>query len=110
MSFGRPVAGVLLLALLVGCGESPPVRTSLSALAEAQKDFNGRHVVVSGTLRTFAEPRHYWIENESLDRVALEYADDLQPRVGQVIEVRGTFVYDPEQGRRIEVRELTAAP
>jgi hypothetical protein len=58
--------------LLVGCGASVPVKTTLSALSEIQKDFDGRQVIVSGTLRTFDTPRHYWIENDALDRVALE--------------------------------------
>ncbi len=56
--------------LLVGCGESAPVKTTLSALSQVQKDFDGRLVMVSGTLRTFNKPRHYWIESDALDRVA----------------------------------------
>jgi hypothetical protein len=74
----------------------------------AQKDFNGRQVLVSGALRTFATPRHYWIENDALDRVALEGAIDLQPLVGQTVKVRGMFHYDSKAGRRIEVDELVA--
>jgi hypothetical protein len=94
--------------LLVGCGASVPVKTTLSALSEVQKDFDGRQVIVSGTLRTFDTPRHYWIENDALDRVALEVTINLAPMVSQMVKVRGMFRYDTEAGRRIEVAEFVA--
>ena len=95
--------------LLVGCGASVPVKTTLSALTEVQKDFDGKQVIVSGILRTFDTPRHYWIENEALDRVALlEGTINLAPLVSQTVTVRGMFRYDSEAGRRIEVDELVA--
>ena len=94
--------------LLVGCDASAPVKTTLSALSEVQKDFDGRQVIVSGTLRTFDMPRHYWIENDALDRVALEGTINLAPLVNQTVTVRGLFRYDIEAGRRIEVDELVA--
>jgi hypothetical protein len=94
--------------LLLGCGASAPAKTTLSALSEVQKDFDGRQVMVSGTLRTFNMPRHYWIENDALDRVALEGTINLAPLVGQTVTVRGMFRYDTEAGRRIEVDELVA--
>ena len=99
----------VITLLLVGCGASVPVKTTLSALSEAQKDFDGRQVIVSGTLRTFDTPRHYWIENEALDRVALlEGTINLAPLVSQTVTVRGMFRYDSEAGRRIEVDEFVA--
>ena len=96
--------------LLSSCGDPPPVQTTLSALRASQLDFHGKQVVVRGTLRTFADPRHYWIENAALDRVALEAADDLLPFVGTPVEVSGRFVYDPDAGRRIEVETLRSLP
>lgn len=101
------ILSIVIVTLLSGCGETKPVETSLAALAESQVHFNGRLVRVSGTLRTFDEPRHYWIENEDLDRVALEGRDDLAARVGQDVEVVGTFKYSRNTGRKIEVRQLT---
>ena len=92
--------------LLVGCSESAPVKTTLSALSQVQKDFDGRLVMVSGTLRTFDKPRHYWIENDALDRVAVEGTINFAPLVSQTVTVRGMFRYDSEAGRRIEVDEL----
>lgn len=109
MGFRKSLVLVAVL-LLVGCGDSAPVTTSLSVLTNAQRDFDGQNVIVSGTLRTFDQPRHYWIENESFDRVALEGADDLTPWVGRTIEVRGTFLYDPAAGRRIEVELFVPSP
>ena len=97
-----------ILVFLVGCGVSAPVKTTLSALSEAQKDFDGRLVTVSGTLRTFVKPRHYWIENESLDRVALEGTLNFEMLVSQTVTVQGMFRYSIETGRRIEVDELFA--
>ena len=95
--------------LLEGCGASVPVKTTLSASSEVQKDFDGSRVIVSETLRTFDTPRHYWIENEALDRVALlEGTINLAPLVSQTVTVRGMFRYDSEAGRRIEVDELVA--
>ena len=106
----RVFFALVAAGLLFGCGDSEPTRTSLSALTAAQLDFNGRSVRVSGTLRTFDAPRHYWIENENLDRVALIGPDELAPLVGQTIEVSGLFVYDPNAGRRIEVEQISTAP
>lgn len=107
----RPVHGrlrraglLLVFAALVGCGGGPPpVATTLSALKAAQDDFDGRRVIVSGTLRSFDDPEHYWIENSALDRVALEADEPLQARVGEVLEVHGRFTYDRDEGRRIDV-------
>lgn len=97
------------LLVLAACGPAAPIKTTLAALSEAQRDFNGRRVEVSGVLRTFANPRHYWIENESLDRVALEGDHDFSSRVGQEVEVSGVFVFDRDRGRRIRVEDLEAA-
>lgn len=98
-----------MVLMLSGCDDSPR-ETTLSALSAAQKDFNGRRVMVSGTLRTFDTPRHYWIENESLDRVALEGVTNLVPKVGQSIRVQGTFHYDQDKGRRIKVEKILSSP
>ena len=98
----------VITLLLVGCGASVPVKTTLSALSEAQKDFDGRQVIVSGIFRSFDTPRHYWIENDVLDRVALEGTINLAPMVSHTVTVRGMFRYDSEAGRRIEVDEFVA--
>jgi hypothetical protein len=42
--------------------------------------------------------------------VALQNVDDLSLWVGRAIEVRGTFLYDLEAGRRIEVEDYKLSP
>ena len=59
------MSAFLVALSIVGCGDSAPVATDLSALSNAQKEFSGRRVIVSGTLRAFDAPLHYWIEGES---------------------------------------------
>lgn len=98
------------LGLLTACGAGKPTETSLSALAAASKDFSKRHVLVTGTLRTFNDPRHYWIEDDRLNRVAITPSEELLSMVGETISVRGTFYYDQDEGRRIKVKELTRLP
>jgi hypothetical protein len=94
-----------LLILLAACGDAP-TPTTLAVLSEVQQDFSGRHVRVSGTLRTFAAPRHYWIENDLRNRVAINTDQDLAPLAGKVIEVEGVFWYDRTSGRRINATAL----
>jgi hypothetical protein len=101
---------LIIVGMLAGCGDPDPVRTTLSALTVSQVAYDGREVVVSGTLRTFDDPRHYWIENAALDRVALKSTNDLEPLVGQTVEVSGAFLYDRNEGRRIEVTRLRTLP
>lgn len=96
--------------MLTACSDPPPVQINLAALREYQGELDGRRVVVSGTVRGFDDPRHYWLENDDLDRVALDGADGLADRVGQTIEVSGVFHYDPDVGRRIEVDQLRSLP
>jgi len=101
---------MLLALVLVGCSDRGPQQVSLAALAVAQQDFDGRRVIVTGTLRTFDEPRHYWIENDKLDRVALKDAGDLSGRVGENIEIHGRFHYDRKKGRRVYVSKIVDDP
>lgn len=96
--------------MLSACSEPEPVQINLAALREYQGELDGRRVVVSGTVRGFDDPRHYWLENDDLDRVALEGADGLADRLGQTVEVRGVFLYDSDAGRRIEVDQLRSVP
>jgi len=96
--------------LISACSDATPVRVNLEALKAYQTELDEQPVVVSGTLRTFADPRHYWIENDALDRVAVESDEDLAPLVGRTVEVSGVFRYDSDQGRRIEVDQLHTVP
>lgn len=107
----RSLPAVIFAAVLLsGCSPPAPTATTLAALSAAQKDFNGQSVEVSGILRTFDSPRHYWIENESLDRVAIRGAEDPAALVGQRVTVTGTFHYSQDSGRRIEVEAMAMVP
>ena len=105
----RPAAGIALCLLaLAGCGTDEAVPTTLPALAERPDRWDGREVVVRGIVRSYPEPRHYWIETTDADRVALAGDADLEPLVGWTVDVRGTFRYDRTAGRRILVRRIDA--
>jgi len=106
----RVTFSILLALVIAGCGERAAQQVSLAALVAAQQEFDGRRVIVNGTLRTFDEPRHYWIENGRPDRVALTGAGDLSGRVGEDIEVHGRFHYDRHKGRRLQVSKIERKP
>jgi hypothetical protein len=76
---------------------------TLAQLAAFQSDYDGRRVVTGGTLRTFADPRHYWIEDDDLNRVELHGDQRFDARVGEDVRLRGRFTYDPDAGRAIAV-------
>jgi hypothetical protein len=92
---------------LSGCSDTAtPV--SLASLAERPSAYDGRRVVTAGTVRTFEQPRHYWIEDDDLNRVAIEPDQLIAPYVGQVVTVTGRFSASLTSPRRIEAE--TVAP
>ncbi|MBE0509123.1 MAG: DUF4105 domain-containing protein [Gammaproteobacteria bacterium] len=78
-------------------------RLSLSLLLLQQDMYQGQWVHSSGVVRGFADPEHYWIEDNQLRRVAIEPSALALPWLGQVVEVFGRFQFYPEQGRLIEL-------
>lgn len=102
------VAGMLLGALLAGCGsgQDEPVPVTLAELAAQQERYDGMVVLTEGVVRTFEPPRHYWIEDPGVNRVELVPPEVAAPHVGQVVRVRGRFTFRDDQGRRITVEEL----
>jgi hypothetical protein len=78
-------------------------RLSLSLLLMQQEIYQGQRVHSSGVVRGFADPEHYWIEDNQLRRVAIEPSSQALPWLGQVVEVFGRFQFYPEQGRLIEL-------
>lgn len=101
----------VLLVCWLGLGAcSDAARTvSLAELRETPERYAGSTVAVSGTLRSFDDPEHFWVENDALDRVGLEGGENLRALVGWTVEVRGTFRYDRSAGRRIEVTAIASA-
>lgn len=97
------------LALMAGCEREPPapVAVELELLVAQQQNFRGQLVQTSGTVRGFDDPRHFWIEDDALNRVELVPADFVAEFVDREVVVIGRFtVPDGEQGRRIDVRTI----
>lgn len=95
-----------LVWLLAGCGDQPAAVVTLEQVAERPAAFDGRRVVLSGTLRRHDDPRHYWIEDAALHRVAVRFDGKVDAYVGGHVEVRGRFRFDPATGRRVEADAL----
>ncbi|MFU8815688.1 MAG: hypothetical protein ACNA7W_10100 [Pseudomonadales bacterium] len=104
---GRPApVTLLILSLLIfGCGDST-TRASLESLAQQPSAYEGRRVVTEGVVRTFAKPRHYWIEDEDLNRVAIEPDHLVSPYLGQVVTVTGRFSASLTSPRTIEAETV----
>lgn len=90
---------------LTGCGSNSG-SVALETLVELQREYNGERVATRGVLRTYETPRHYWIEDENLNRVALEPEDKLPPLVGRKLRVVGKFSYSPTKGRIITIEQM----
>ncbi len=101
------VAGVALLGGCFGGGGAPqPTRVELVQLVEEQTDRDGQVVTASGTVRTYDEPRHYWIEDADQHRVELVPESQVSPHLGAEVEVTGRFTFREDEGRRIEIDRL----
>lgn len=99
---GRLLMAVLLGLCLSGCGgqEERPIAVTLANLTDTPATYHGRLRVAEGIVHTFSEPRHYWIEDGELNRVALQpdhYAED---HVDERVRATGRYLAD-HQGRRI---------
>ncbi len=108
-----PIGLLLSTLFLYGCSEQA-VQVELATLKNAQNSFNVRQVKISGTLQTFATPRHFWIEDDARNRVALDnqsvsrfYSEEeLIGLEGKVFEVAGEFRYQSDKGRSIRVATI----
>lgn len=102
------VSTLLAVIMLIGvsaCTEQP-LTISLQLLAAEQHSVNGRQVVTEGVVHSFADPLHYWIEDDNLNRVGLAPDELVADLVGQRVQVSGRFHADPERGRWIDVAEV----
>ena len=99
----------LVVVLLVGGActtDRGPTAASLEELTRHQEAWDGRQVRAEGVLRSFDEPLHYWIEDRDLNRVELVPPDGLDALLGRTVRVEGTFRFDDDRGRRIEIDEI----
>lgn len=90
-----------------GCDPDSPRQLTLEQLSQQQSHYDGRLVTTSGILRRFEPPLHYWLEDDSLNRVALDTDNPRDDWVGRKIAVTGRFGYGAQTGRRIEVSRIS---
>lgn len=102
--WGLVVAG----SLLAGCAGGPdaPSPVTLADLVVEQDRYDGQMVVTEGTVRTYDHPRHYWIEDDAVNRVELVPSEAAADHVGARVRVRGPFTFRDDEGRRITVEQL----
>lgn len=98
------VAGLLL----IGCARGPEATrpVTLADLVVEQDRYDGQLVETEGTVRTYDRPRHYWIEDEAVNRVELVPSETAAEHVGARVRVRGRFSFRDDEGRRITVEQL----
>lgn len=106
----KPLLGAALFAvLLTACGTNSGA-VSLETLVDMQVEYNGERVATRGVVRTYEKPRHYWIEDDKLNRVALQPEDQLPALVGRTVRVVGKFSYSPSTGRIITIEHMELEP
>jgi len=95
------------LIALFGCAKKEPAReVSLSVLEDSPAEFNNSQVTTNGKVRHFETPMHYWIEDESLNRVEVVPHDKVGPYLGQFVVVTGEFRFSATTGRSIILSEI----
>lgn len=99
------VVGLLVSAGCVTTG-SGPVEVALADLSADHEEYDGQIVVARGVVRTFHEPRHYWIEDTQLNRVEIQPQDRIRSYLGDEVRVVGRFTARDGEGRRIVLHDL----
>lgn len=100
----------LTLSMLAACAETvsnEPITVDLPHLVAEHEAYDGRVVNVSGRVASFDDPRHYWLEDDEFNRVALLPDESVSDKVGEQVHVIGSFSTSPDQGRQIEVTGVT---
>lgn len=101
------MASVLAAVLLAGCArEESVVGLELELLVEQQDTFLGRLVRTSGTVRMHDSPRHFWLEDDALNRVGLVPAQSMEAWLGEEVEIVGRFGFAADTGRTIQVQQV----
>lgn len=99
------LAGSLWLAAC-GVTDTAPSDVALADLVLEQDRYDGQMVRTHGVVRTFDEPRHYWIEDDDVNRVEVVPQDAIRPYLGDEVEVVGRFTFRDDEGRRITAKEI----
>lgn len=102
------LAVVLGSLVSAGCAatSSGPIEVELADLSADHEEYDGQVVVARGVVRTFHDPRHYWIEDAHLNRVEIEPQDRIRPYLGAEVRVVGRFTARDGEGRRIVLHDL----
>ena len=91
---------------LVACSETT-TDIPLATLVAQHAEYDGQTLSTTGIVRTFDEPLHYWIEDDDLNRVAIEPDEAVSGYVGKRVRVTGDYRADRETGRVLEAAEVT---
>jgi hypothetical protein len=99
---------LLASGLLHGCEAGPDgaVEVPLATLAAEPRNFEGRRVVVRGTVRGIEEPLHFWIEDENFNRVQLIPDEAAVPYRDVPVRAVGRFQRGDRGGRELLVEEI----
>lgn len=95
-----------LLSISACDRESHPREVTLGNLAGNPVHFVGKVVITEGMVHGIVDPRHYWIEDEFLHRVALKPADAVADLEGSRVRVTGVFHYTRDEGRFIVIDDI----
>lgn len=102
---------LILSALLVACrGPDSPIEVDLGQLVEQPSQYSGQMVTTWGVLRTFDQPRHYWIETADLQRVGVTPESQVASYVNQLVQVTGRFDQVEGAGRQLLVDAIKVYP
>lgn len=100
------VLSAMVMLALLGCSETT-ADIPLATLVAQQAEHDGQTLSTHGIVRTFDEPRHYWIEDDDLNRVAIEPDEAVSDYVGERVRVTGDYRADRKTGRVLEAAEVT---
>lgn len=107
---GRLV-GLCVLAVLVVAGTacSGPRTVALEDLAVEMERYDGQEVVTHGVVAEFGgddvDP-YFVVQDEHPNRVRLVPTDLAEPHAQSMVEIAGTFEYDPNSGRVIRIDRI----
>ncbi len=98
-------AAFVTLLSLAGCGDRVH-EISLAELAANQQAYDGLLVRARGTVKGFHDPRHYWLEDEHVNRVGLMPPERIAPHLGREVGIVGRYSFAQHRGRRIHIIEI----
>lgn len=89
---------------MLGCqADTHPEDVALAELVARQADYDGRTIRTRGIVRTFDTPRHYWLEDDHLNRVGLMPAELIAPHLDRQVTIVGQYSFASDRGRRIAI-------